>query len=231
MRLLSKWVWVLLIVGCNEVSTATTATLAVTISDPGLGIRLEGVEVCDLETGRCVMTDAEGRAQLDFPVGAQISITATKEGYASYLVPKVLDTSIYRGLNLQLDMVSTAEVAKQHDRIGAPYPMRDTGTVVVVLLQNKIAGATFELVGATGTPFYHDEEGHWSPSLGATTSWGDGGFAEISHGEFQVNVGGAAWRCGVVHAWPGNDDDSVRFPVRVGFVTVASVLCAKRPTP
>ena len=177
-----------------------------------------------------MMTDAAGRAQLDFPLDAELTITATKEGYASYLVPKVLDTSTFRGVNLALDMASTAQVAKQHDRIGAPYPMRDTGTVVVLQYQ-EIAGATFELVGATGTPFYHDEQGLWSPSLSATTSRGDGGFAEVGQGEFQVNIGGAAWRCGIADAWPGNDDDSIWFPARVGFVTVATVLCAERPTP
>jgi hypothetical protein len=224
----TSFVGVFVIVGCSEVGTATTAPVTVTVSDPELKIRLEGVEVCEADTRRCVITDAAGQAQLDFPRGAEHSLAATKEGYASYLVPNVLVLENWWGLNVRVDMVSADEVARQHGRIGAPYPMQNTGTVTV-RLEQQFAGATFELVGATGTPFYSDEEGRWSPELSATTAWAEGGFAEVGHGEFQVNVGGTAWRCIAFNAWPGDDDDSVRFPVRVGFITMASVRCAERP--
>jgi hypothetical protein len=218
------WAW--LVVGCNSVTELDTATFTLIASDPELGVFLEGVEVCDPDTGRCVMTDAAGIARLEFRPGQRHSITATKEDYAQYLVPNVLEN--WWGRTLRLSMASNDHLAQQHHRVGAPYPMRNTGTVVIHLEQ-EYAGVTFELVGATGIPFYHDEEGHWSTDLGATTlPRARGGFANVSEGEFQVNVGGVAWRCIPFNAWPGTDLDSVGFPVRAGYLTVASVRCAQK---
>jgi len=202
----------------------------VVASDPELAVFLEGVEVCETDTRRCEMTNAASEATLEFPLDELHSITATKEDYASYLVPNVLKPENWWVFRVDLRMVSTERVAEQHGRIDAPYPMQNTGTVVVHLEQ-EFAGATFELKRATGTPFYHDEEGYWSPDLSATTSWGRGGFAEVGHGEFQINVGGTAWRCIPFNAWPGDDNDSISFPVREGHLTVASVRCAEREAP
>ena len=232
MRLRASLVWVFALLvlpvgGCVEVAPPTTAPFTVIARDPELEIFLEGVEVCETDTKRCEMTNAVGEATLEFPLDEPHSITATKEGYASYLVPNVLKPENWWARSVDLPMASAARLAAEHGRIGAPYPMRDTGSVVVHLEQEH-AGATFELVGATGTAFYHDEEGHWSPDLSATTSWARGGFAEVGHGDFQVNIGGTAWRCIPFNAWPGNDNDSISFRVREGHLTVASVRCAER---
>jgi hypothetical protein len=105
--------------------------------------------------------------------------------------------------------------------------MRGTGTVFVVFQPVGLAGATLELDAATGVPFYSDEEWNWNPDLTATTLLGRGGFTEVTPGEVQVNVGGTAGRCvPFFFGWPGRAENSVRLPVREGYVTVVNVGCA-----
>jgi hypothetical protein len=225
----SVLLWALLLVGCNSVSESDTDVFTLIAFDWEQGVFLEAVEVCDTDTGRCAMTGPNGVATLEIEAGQRHSITAEKEGYASHLVPNVLEN--WWGRTIRLHMVSNQEMAQQHGRVGADYPMRDSGTVIVHLEQ-EYAGATFELIDATGDPFYYDEEGRWSTAIGETTlPWARGGFVNVSEGEFDVQIGGAAWRCIPFNAWPGQLVDSIRFPVRAGYLTVASARCAERQTP
>jgi hypothetical protein len=122
-----------------------------------------------------------------------------------------------------------------HERVGSPYPMEGTGTVIVIPLDGAfsnlsigckgVAGRTFELRGATGKGYYHDERGYWDASLSATSCWGWGGFTEVPPGEVQIEIKGNAENCQVLHGWPGTHENSVRMPVRVGHLTEVWVDC------
>ena len=117
--------------------------------------------------------------------------------------------------------------AEKHNRVGSPYPMRGTGTIVVGVFP-AFAGATFELVGATGNSFYHDEEGptKWNPERMATTSNGYGGFTEVTPGEVQVKFGGTAERCSARSPfWAGDEPNSVRVQVREGYISPMLMDC------
>jgi len=226
------WVFALLlshVAGCNEVTTPS-APVSITIwKGAGAGedyqLPLEGVELCELGTTNCVVTDANGEATLELPVDQETGVTRTKEGYASYLLADVIPAD---GEQYVYPMATDHRIAAEHERLMAPYPMRGTGTILVGL-RPDLAGATFELIGATSTAFYVDDdpEGEvlWSQDLTATTLWSSGGFVEVTPGDYQVKLGGTAQRCTPYRAWPGDDENSIRIPVQEGYITHAVVNC------
>jgi len=219
------------IVGCNEV-VEEPPTVPVSFSvrwypapgeDPA---PLEGVQICETDATNCVVTDANGAATLQLPVGGpEFSYTVEKEEYAKYLIGDINP----RGFSQTIVMVTDDEMAEQHERVMSVYPMRGTGTVLLEILP-PLPGATFDLMGATGMPFYLDEEGNWSRDLTATSSWGWGGFTDVSPGEFQVNLGGIAG-CALPGGigWFGDVKSSVRFPVQEGYTTLAAMRCLPSP--
>lgn len=213
-----------LLVGCAQVTDDGTAplTLAVSSQDVDQGPRtpLEGAKLCDTGTDRCVFTDSSGGATLRLPVGQESSYTLEKEGHGSYLVALVMAEA---GFQHQLTMSTDGHLKAQFERIMSPYPMRDSGTALLEV-RPALAGVTFELDDATGVAFYYDEQGRWSPDLTATTSLGLGGFAEITEGTVQLNLGGAARQCSPGIAWPGNEN-SIRFPIRKSYITIATAEC------
>lgn len=233
-RWLSAWLSLLFLLGCDSVTGSETEEFTLVAIDSELRVFLEAVEVCDPETARCVTTDSSGVATLEFEAGQHHSITATKEGYAAHLVPNVLEH--WYGHTLRLYMMSSQELAEQQGRVGAPYPMRDSGTVIVHLEQ-EYERVTFELFDATGVPsdagipFYYDERGNWNTNLVETTPLGRGGFAELREGELEVLISGDAWRCIPFNAWPGEYIDGIRFPIRAGYLTIASARCSRRTAP
>jgi len=183
---------------------------------------LEDAEVCEVGTSNCVFTDATGNAVLRLPANLETSYTVEKAGHGPFLIGEVIPEG---GQQYNLTMATLGHLADQFDRVMSPYPMRDTGTVILQV-DPAFGGATFELDDATGKPFYHDEEGRRDPNLTETTSYGFGGFVEVSPGEeFQVNLGGTANDCVPLIGWPGNDENSVRFPIREGYVTVVTMSC------
>ena len=233
MRLVAQVLSVLLIVGCSEVGGGSeTAPVTFSVAwypTPGESpAPLGGVQICQTNTANCETTDPSGAATLYLPTGgAEFSYTVQKNGYASYLIG---DTGLNpNGFNEMIVMVTDREMAEQHQRVMSAYPMRGTGTVLLEL-QLPLPGATFDLIEATGVPFYLDEEGNWSGDLAATTTWGWGGFTEVSPGQFQINVGGIAdcfLRGGT--GWFGDIESSVRFPVQEGYTTLATIRCLAPP--
>jgi hypothetical protein len=159
-------------------------------------------------------------ATIEVPADQEIAYTVTKEGYMSFLVARVIPVNGYQGvINGRTDRLAT----DLYDRVMSPYPMRGTGSILVIV---SFEGATFDLVSATGKPFYIDEEGRWSLGFAATTSYGQGGFVEVSPGEHQVEFGGTARSCVPSGAWP-DVENSIRIPVREGYLTIASVRCSR----
>ena len=120
-----------------------------------------------------------------------------------------------------------ADLKTRYDSVLSPYPQEGTGTVFVIVgaRDGGPDGATLELIDATGKAFYVDENGNWVLGLTATTSAGTGGFVEVSPGEVEVEIGGTASNCLIEYAWPSDSANTIRLPVREGFMTVARVNC------
>jgi len=236
------WVFalvVLAIVGCNEVVTPPdTVELQLLVKDKVVQIALEGAQICQTDTTNCVRTDASGGATLKLPANQKLSYTVEKEGYGSLLYPLFTGAAPTIG---KPNMDADAWLADNLANLQSSYPLRDTGAINVILVP-RFAGATFELVDATGTAYYEDEEDNWSPDLKATTlggpdeksRFGEGGFVEVGRGEFQVEIGGTGQGCrldrsdGTTSGWPGDTPNRIEVPVREGFFTRAIMQC---PTP
>ncbi|MDH3653326.1 MAG: hypothetical protein OEN21_03580 [Myxococcales bacterium] len=184
---------------------------------------LEGAAFCETDTENCEMTDANGQAtiEIDVPADGQISYTYTKDGYASALRTEVVDDTFVGGrTNWTL---TDAEMQRQADLVMTPYPYEGTGALVVSVFPRS--GATFELVGASGKGFYYDAQGDPSLDLDSTTTNGVGGFVEVAPDEVEVRLGGTATNCVAEFGWPGSEANTIRMPVKVGFVSWSGVVC------
>lgn len=188
-----------------------------------LGPALEGVEVCETDTSNCVTTDANGEAVLMLPANQQVSYSLSKEGYGTFLAGDVTDETFVPFATWPL--FSNAQLEDNaENRVMIPWPW--TGGVIA--LGSSMTGVTYDLIDGTGKQWYKEED--WNVSLGltATTSVGQGGFAEVSPGEYQVELGGTAINCTPLIAWPGNEENRVRVPVKVGHLSFASMSCDTR---
>ena len=208
--------------GSGGANTAAVTILASSWEpEQGATGLLEGVQLCETGTSNCVMTDAGGIGKLQLPVDQETSFTVEKEGYASYLVPKIIPAE---GAVLAKAMATDARIEDMCGRLTTAYPMEGTGAIFVQL-DDSVAGATFNLLGTIGKAFYRDEEMNWSLDLTATTSDGGGGFVEVSPGEYQIEIGGTAQNCVLIRGWPGDSENSVRVPVREGYLSTARLTC------
>jgi hypothetical protein len=210
------------IAGCNDVAVVENATLALTVRDAGSDLPLAGFRICQLDATNCVETDAGGNASLVLPVG-ETGFTSEGEAYAPVL--QLADVPP-EGSSLRVGMLPDQFVSDVYDHMMSPYPMRGTGSILLRTSQ-PFAGVTFDLVNATGKPFYVEEDGYsWSTELTATTSFGYGGFAEVTPGDYQVKFGGTAEGCSTpVNSLPGDTENSVRVRVQEGYFTYASMAC------
>lgn len=184
---------------------------------------LEGAELCETDTTNCVVTDENGEATLNLQPNEQVSFSVTKDGYEPKLKVDETDDDFHssQGVNLSRNELAAAK----YESVMSEYPPTGVGTVRV---GTGIAGATCELIDATGKAFYVDEEGQWSLDLEATTSSGRCGFVEVPPGEFQIELGGTGSGCVAGQAWPGDAENGISFLVRDGYLTALSVDC---PTP
>jgi hypothetical protein len=244
MRLLPRlWVFALLVFfigGCTQVTTPPeTVEVRLGVKDWLDRVPLAGAKICQTETDppNCVMSGPNGIATLELPTNQRLSYAVEKKGYGSLLFPIVTGRD---GTSEAFDanMKSNEWLTDNFDNLESPYPQRDTGAIRIVIAP-RLAGATLELLDATGEAYYKDEEENWSPLLKATTD-GEGccavgGFVEVGQGEFQVEIGGTGKHCvlatyggGTVRGWPGDAPNRIRVPVREGFFTRAVASC---PTP
>jgi len=90
-------------------------------------------------------------------------------------------------------------------------------------------------VGAVGESFYYDSAtDEYSLDLEAGTAvaenWllplGAGGFAEVTPGVQQFEFGEHGATCEASWAWPGDTPNTIRVPVRDGYRTYGSMICA-----
>jgi hypothetical protein len=207
--------------------TATLSILVIETLAEG-GIRpVEGLQLCETDTANCMTTDANGNAAIELPVNREVSYTMEKEGFIKHLRADVLAGDEYRPITMSTD----AQSASQYELVMSPYPMEGTGTIFVQAFSDElgvlpIAGATFELIGAAGKAYYTtDEEGNWSLDLTATTSRGVGGFVEVSPGEHELRISGTVENCQVLRGWPSDSENTMRFPVREGYLAITRWYC------
>jgi len=194
---------------------------------------LEGVKVCATDTDDCVRTNDEGRATVQIPIDQEFSFTWDKDGYQPMLVSDFQPEGPQ--LFSEIGMPNEERIAGLHQLVLSPYPMEGTGSLIVFPLDSRfsltssgcagISGRTFELSNAEGKAFYYDEEGNWDANLTATSCWGWGGFTEVPPGDVQVEIGGNAANCAVHQGWPGTVKNSVRMPIRAGYLTEVWVDC------
>jgi hypothetical protein len=221
--------------GTGGVSTVPKIVVIYEYS-PWLGLvgKLEGVKICATDTDDCVWTNDAGRATVQIPIDQEFSFTFEKEGYGKELQCGFQPQDVH--LFPFLAMQEEGAFFVIHEQVGSPYPMEGTGTLLVIPLDGflsitatgcvGVAGRTFELSNAEGKRFYIDEDGNWDANLTATSCWGWGGFTEVPPGEVQIEIGGNAKNCQVSdYGWPGTVQNSVRIPVRAGFLTEAWVDC------
>ena len=191
------------------------------------GPAFEGVELCETDTTNCATTDADGLASIMVPAGKEISYTLEKDGYMPYLVADVTDETLF-DVTGPWAMYSDDLTTEMFEALGIVSPTGGQVGLRAVSggLVNGIADATFDLVDEAATPFYN-AEGNWAPSfdLTATTSIGQGGFAEQSAGEYQVAFGGTATNCSPQIAWPGDAPNRIKIPVKVGYMTFSTMDC------
>ena len=233
------WVFVVgmsAVLGCSEVSNPSgTVEVRFAIKENFEQTPLEGAEICETGTTRCATTDSNGGAKLALPANRRLSYTIENEDYESILLPVLTGTA---GGDVSHSMYTEEWLADNFANLDSPYPMTDRG-MIHVIFSPRFAGATFELVDATGKAFYKDEEDSWSANLEATTAGGtgrerccaEGGFVEVVPGEHQVEIGGTAQDCapestgGLARSWPGDAPNRFRAPVRAGFSTRIILLC------
>lgn len=251
MRLYIGSLWVVALVlaagGCNEVTDPSSVDAIMRVveyqgedndvppieNNHPLLPPLEGVEVCQNDAANCAVTGAEGQATLELPISEEVSYTLTKDAYTPTLQAEVTDpadvgTGFTQTISPKITMWTDELRSNWFERLSSPYPQRGTGTIYV-FMNPAIEGATFELIGATGTAFYEIALDDPRLDLEATTSMGTGGFVEVGPGDFQVEFGGAVSRCLPIRAWAGNAKNRIRVPVQAGYITVASVVCSYQP--
>jgi hypothetical protein len=185
---------------------------------------LEGAAFCETDTENCEMTDANGQATIEVvvPADQQISYTYTKDGYVSALRTEVVDDT-FVGVRTNWTLTD-AEMKRLADLLMTPYPYEGTGSIVVDV--GLLSGATFELVPASGTGFYYDAQGDPSLDLDSTSTSGAGGFFEVAPGEVEVRLGGTATNCVAAFGWPGSEANTIRMPIKAGFVSWSGLICA-----
>jgi hypothetical protein len=167
-------------------------------------------------------------ASLELPASGETAYTAEKEGWPPRLFSEVISEDAPP--LVQLVMLPEQNITDNHERVGSPYPMEGTGTLFVNIDPN-FAGATFELVNATGTAWYLDEGFIWSTDLTATTDGTDavGGFTEVAPGIVEVTIGGTAAGCTPYQAWPAEAENTSRVPVREGYISTSTWTCPVPP--
>jgi hypothetical protein len=123
--------------GCNDVVSETFLFVQATeVVDPLCGpgtctdMALEGVEVCEAGTIKCVVTDNNGVASLSLPPNEEVSFTAQKEGYEAKLFADVSDWG--PGAPWLLSLRPDERAAPWHQHLESDYPMRGVGAVFVL---------------------------------------------------------------------------------------------------
>jgi hypothetical protein len=180
---------------------------------------LEAARVCEVGADNCATTDVDGKTTLDFPKDEEVAWSVEKEGYLVLAGADVTDETLDPGpFTWRLRTVETMDAWAE--QLGTTSPLTATYNRAVP----PRIGATYTLVDETALGYYMDM-GMPDPELAATTSEGDGGFAEVSPGVVEVEFGGTATDCVASLAWPSERPNTIRLPVIEGVTTYGSMRC------
>lgn len=217
---------------CGDDDPGTVTIVGTVVSftgDPEEDGPLAVVQVCQLATPNCMTTNAEGEFTLEVPAMSEVGLTLVLPDFVDTLVADVTN----EGINTVPTIAMPSNEYMEEFAIGlmTDFPLR-TGlsfirTSTVGSDPTGVAGATYALVEGTGLPYYLDDEDVPSSSLTETQESGIGGFFEMAESgkTVEVELGGAATNCRSGAAWPGSEEDRIRFPILDGFVTQATVVC------
>jgi hypothetical protein len=125
-------------------------------------------------------------------------------------------------------MYSDEELARLAPLMGTTYPWTDTG--IMILRVYSEPGVMFDLVGQANQPFYFIDGDTPSTELDATTADGRGGFTDLAEGQYQVEFIDNQV-CKAFTAWPGDMVNSVKVPIKAGYISWSSMACGQSPTP
>lgn len=213
--------------GAGGRGTVTLLTTTYRVLPDGATLPFEGVQVCQLDTDYCVVSDALGRVALELPANIETGYTAEKDGYGSFLTTFTTDDR-FPGSSGE-PMYTLEQLEAIAEPLGVPW----TSGAIVTVTTPPIVGMTASLVGGTGTPFYLNAVGEYTSELDASpvSEWwphpfGMVGFAGLGDGEQVVEFGGAASSCGPSRwGWPSDAPNRVRVLVRTGYISAAGVNC------
>ncbi len=220
--------------GCSEDDAAGTVTLNLTVNDfmPGeTAAPVPNAEVCVLDTEDCTTTDADGLAVVALPRNSETGVTVTANGFNTTVVAQTTNADFVSDQTATL--LSEAIAATLSALLNLDYPLVGTGVVNVNTTFSSpdgggIPGSTFELTDGTGNGYYVTEDGFPEDDplvLMATSSFGAGGFVEVTPGVVEIDIGGSPGGCGVAQAWPGSTATSIRLPAQDGAFTSCVVFC------
>lgn len=215
--------------GCTE-DAAGTVTLNLTVNsfEPGeAAAPVPNAEVCVLDTEDCTTTNANGLAVVALPRNTETGVTITAEGFNTTVVAQTTNADFVS--DQATIMLSDGVAALLALGLDLEYPLVGTGVVNVNTTFSSppagvgIPGSTFELTDGTG--YYVNEDGFPTYDLMATSSFGAGGFVEVTPGVVEIDIGGSPGGCGVAQAWPGSTATSIRLPAQDGAFTSCVVFC------
>ena len=154
----------------------------------------------------------------------EVSYIASKDGHMPWMAAEVPDEiSVVLQPNYPMFLDEQVEEFAEINMI--PYPLTG-GALLLHMNPTTTEGVTFSLVDdGDAVAYYADADGNLRFDLTATTVNGFGGFFEVAPGDRQVEFGGSATNCTTALGWPGDAPNRVRFPVRVGHSTLASMNC------
>lgn len=220
----------MVLAGCSE-DAAGTVTLNLTVNDfmPGeTAAPVPNAEVCVLDTEDCTTTNADGLAMVALPSNAETGVTITANGFNPTVLTQTTDANFFpdQTTTLLSETIATTLAAL----LDIDYPLAGTGVVALTTTfplpeAGGIPVTTLDLTDGTGTGDYITEDGIPTYDLTASSSFGGGGFVEVTPGIIEIDIGGSPGGCGVAQAWPGTTATSVRLPVLDGFFTSSLVYC------
>lgn len=201
---------------------------------------LPGVEVCELDTDNCVLTNSLGNYNLEVIPDPRGSVITRLDGYYPVIVPASIgaDDIGWQTSNLLPDALMELFASA----LMTPWPNEEQGIAVVILTEQVTdeetgvtlsvtrEGATIELVkGEAGPRYYGNEMAIPMRELEATTTAGWGGFLEFppsEPGDFEIEYSVREnQQCSPVFAFPGSKPNTVTGPVRAGSFTYFTVNC------
>ncbi len=207
-------------------------------------VPLQGVEVCQMDVENCVWTDAEGLTEIYFPRdGKEIAFKIEHQGYGRWIFSNVADEKFPDPTTspVRFPLFTHEYLEAIAAQVAVSYPW-ERGMVALVRWPYQ-RGVKFMPVGPTvdevGAAFYFDDEarryGLDLDAAGMTYGTPDfplaqGGFAEVTPGVHQFELGGEAGHCTQISwGWPGDAPNRLRIPVLAGYTTYGSMRCGESP--